>query len=108
LRFEIQFKPRAPGKYGEHRADFAGGAARNIEERDQFIRCAALKSFGEVVGDGERGALELVTEGAGKTRRSQREKFVDMSIQVGGCLSDGEIFKALVRGHGGWDMRFEI
>ena len=48
----------------QHRADFAGGPARNVEKRQQFLIGAALEAFGNVVrdGDGDAGAFDLVAQ----------------------------------------------
>jgi len=63
LRFEIgQAHPTQ--LHSEHGSDFASRAPRDVDEREKFIRGAALEAFGSIVGDGQRGAVKLVAKTA--------------------------------------------
>jgi hypothetical protein len=93
----------------EHRAHFAGGPARDVEEREQFVRRAALETFGDVVRDGQCGAFELVAEGMSQPRGRAVDEVVGPVVELGGRLPNGELFEAFVGRHRFFgDLRSEI
>ena len=84
----------------EHRAHLTGGAARDVEECEQLVGRAALEALGDVVGDGERGALQLIAEGVPQPRRRTIDEIVDAIVEFRGGLPDREVLETLIGGHG--------
>lgn len=102
---------RAVGEM-EHGADFAGGTAGDIQERDQFGGAAAFEAFGDIVGNGQRGAAELVAQIAGLGIEPVARVGVDAPREIERRVSDRQVFEAFVF-HGLAsgsirDLRFEI
>ena len=85
--------------YRHHGAHLATGAACNGEEGEQLIRGNALEAFGDVVGNGERSAVELVAE-AGRERDAGFFEQIEHAVIEPGCLfSNGQSFELRVFGH---------
>jgi hypothetical protein len=59
---EVRLEPRPVLDYRDHRAHLATGTPCNGQEGQQLIRGNALESLGDVVGNGQCGAVELVAE----------------------------------------------
>ena len=89
----------------QHRADFASRTTRDIEERQQLLRRAALEAFGDVVGNRQRGSLKLATEVALIIERSIGRQFEDALGDRDAGLPDRQLFKPLVL-HG--DLKSQI
>jgi hypothetical protein len=83
-------EPGAAFEDGEHGADFAGGAAGDIDEGQQLVGSAALEALRDVVGNGKRGALQLVAEGTGEHGGSGGVKVIHPVVELGGRAPDGE------------------
>jgi hypothetical protein len=45
-----------------HGSHFTGGTTGNVQKGEKFVRAAAFEAFCDVIRDGERGALHLVTQ----------------------------------------------
>ena len=95
---------KAIGKM-EHGADFAGGAAGNVEKGEEFGGGAAFKALGDIVGDREGGAAELVAEVPGLGLESIAGVGVGLLREIEGGLPYGQVFEAVVF-HG--DPEFKI
>jgi hypothetical protein len=63
LRFEMGEGPTSFNE-AEHGAYFSCLATGDIEKRQYFIRGASLETLGNVVGDGEGGSFQLVSQAA--------------------------------------------
>jgi hypothetical protein len=61
LRFEI-VHPGTPFEEAKHGTHFAGRAASNVDEREQFVRCATLETLGDVIRDRDDGAFKLIAK----------------------------------------------
>ena len=46
----------------KHGTDLSGRAAGNVEKSQQLGSGTAFESFGDIIGDGEGGAAQLVTK----------------------------------------------
>jgi hypothetical protein len=88
LRFELAQRGAALEE-AEHGADFTGGAARDVEEGEQFVGGAAFEAFGDVVGDGERCAVELVALGPGDAVLGVFDEVFATFREDDGFLPDG-------------------
>jgi len=66
---------------GQHGAHFAAGTASDREEGKEFIGSRAFEAFGNVVGDGERCALELVAERWGEREIRFFEQIQDAIVE---------------------------
>jgi len=70
LRFQIS---RPIGFFGaaffhaKQRAHLTSGASRDVNESEKLICRAPLKPFSDVVGNRERGAIQLILEAASAT-----------------------------------------
>ena len=84
---------------GDHGAHFAGGASGDSEEMEEFGGGVAFEALGDVVGDGEGGAVELVAVAGGEAFWVVLEEVEDAVVEGGGGLPGGEVFEAFV-GHG--------
>ena len=80
----------------EHGADFAGGAAGDIEEGEEFGGGAAFEAFGDVVGDGERGAADLAAQVAGLGIELVSSVGIDFLGEFEGGFPDGQIFETII------------
>ena len=91
-------------------AGFAGGAAGDVEEVEEVGGGSAFVAFGDVIGDGEGGAAELVGEVAGFAEGVIFGEGVDAEGEVLGGLPDGEVFEGLVghEGTGSSEFKFQI
>ena len=86
----------------------AGGAAGDVEEHEAFWGGAAFVAFGDVVGDGECGAAELIEQVTGHAEGTVFGQHVDAGGEVDGGFPHGEIFETLI-GHGGApDFKFKF
>lgn len=98
MRFEIA-KRGAAFEVAEHGADFAGGAAGDVEEGEEFVGGASLEAFGDVVRDGERAAVELVALGEGDAVLGFKQEVFAALGEADGLVPNGQVFESLV-GHG--------
>ena len=103
MRFEIT-ELRPPLEETKHGAHFAGGTAGNVDKRQQFVRGATFEPFSDVVGNGERCAIELVTLRIGDSVARELEKILRTLSQCNRLLPHGEVLETLVGRHGGWDF----
>ena len=53
-------KVRHPFHNRKHRSHFACRASSDVQVRDQFIGSTSFETFGDVVGDGKGGSLDLI------------------------------------------------
>jgi hypothetical protein len=108
FKFEI-FERGAPFEVIEHRSDFSGRAAGDVEKAEQFIRRPALEAFSDVVGDGEGSAVELVALRPSDAVFGGQDEVLATFGESYGVIPDREIFETLV-GHvlGISDFKFEI
>lgn len=108
LRFEI-LESRTALEEAEHRADFPGRATGDVEERQQLVGRPPLEPLGDVVGDGERRAVDLVALRPGDPVFCGQDKILAALGEADGLLPDGQVFESLVgHGVGIGDFRFEI
>ncbi len=107
MRFEL-FQGGAAFEETQYGAHLAGGAARDVEKAQELGGSAAFEALGNVVGDRERGAVELVAFGPGEAVAQGVEQIVALAGQPERVLPDGEIFEAVIGGHGLGDLRSEI
>ena len=89
----------------EHGTDFTGGSAGDVQKGEEFGGGAAFKALGDIVGDREGGAAELVAEVPGLGIESIAGVGVDLLREIEGGLPDGQVFEAVVF-HG--DPEFKI
>src|SRR5204863_2006251 len=82
----------------EHGPHFASRAPRNVDELEQFVRRAALEAFGDIVGDGQRGTVELVAKTAAGLKRFILQEVFGLLVKPGRLLPDREVFETLI-GH---------
>jgi hypothetical protein len=107
LRFVIT--ERAPAfKQTEHGADFSGGASGDVEERKQLVGGAAFEAFGNVVRNGECGALYLIAQAGMAPEWRQRREGVGLASQVDGRLPNREVFKSRVLQGPSGNLRSQI
>ena len=65
----------------EHGADLAGGAASDVEEGEEFGGGAALEAFGDIIGNGQGGAAELIAQVAGLGEEAVASQRIDTGGQ---------------------------
>lgn len=80
----------------EHGTDFAGRASGDVEESQEFGRGTAFKALGDVVGDGEGGAAELVAQVSGLGEESVAGQGVDTKGEIHGGRPTGKVFESFV------------
>ena len=89
----------ASGAERQLRAQFAAGAASDIEEGKEFLARPALEAFGDIAGDGECRAFHLVAQAEASMERLAFGHIVEGVSEVHCSLPDGQILEALVRCH---------
>lgn len=82
----------------DHGSHLSGGSPSDAEEVEQFGRGGALKTFSDVVGDGQRGSVELIAK-AGRKECVVFFQKIENPIVKGCCfLPGGKVFKTFI-GH---------
>src|SRR6266478_1337514 len=87
---------RATLLHTEHGTHFAGGPARDVDELQQLISRAALKTLGNIVGDRERRAIELVAKPPTRAESLIVQQLLGGFIQLSRLLPHRQVFKTLV------------
>ena len=88
MRFEMGGIGRTVGEM-EHGTDFAGGAAGDAEECEKIGGGAAFEAFGDIVGNRQGGAAELVAEVAGLGIEPIAGVGLDLLREIEGHFPDG-------------------
>ena len=95
---QVRLEPGPVLNHRHHGAHLAAGAPRNGQKGQQLIRGDALESLGDVVGDGQRGAVELVAEAGRQRDAGFFEQIENAVVEPRRLLPDGEFFKLGVFG----------
>lgn len=77
----------------EHGANFAGGAAGNVEEGEKLGGGAAFEALGDVVGDADGCEAELILEAGGGREGAVVGEREGAKGEVGGGLSGRGVSK---------------
>ena len=89
-------KARHPFHDRKHRSHFACRAPRDIQVRNQLIGRPAFETFGNVVGDGKRGSLDLICKIALAAKGGMSGPLERSRSQIGRKFPDRLLFKASV------------
>jgi len=87
------------------RAAICSRSAGDVEKGEEFVCRAPLESLGDVVGNRERTAVELVALRPGDLVLCREEEVFAAFGETDCLLPDGQVFESFV-GHG--FLRFEI
>ena len=77
-----------------HAAYFSCPATGDIEKRHYFIRGASLETLGDVVGDGEGGSFQLVSQTATAALLAAFCHVIDAFGQADRLLPDRKFFES--------------
>jgi hypothetical protein len=79
---------------------------RDINEGQEFVGGASFEALGDIVGHGERRAVQLVAKAARGLEPLVFEQFLRQFVKFGGLPPDGQVLESLL-GHDvsveGWE-----
>ena len=97
-RFEISNQPaRQPSgrgaPQGKASSVFTSRAASDVNERQQLVGRAPLETFGNVIRDGQRCAVELVAKATSGAKRFVFQEVLREFVEFNGFLPYGHVFE---------------
>ena len=96
---EVRLEPGPVLDHRHHGAHLAARAPRNSQKGQQLIRGHALESLGNVVGNGQRSAVELVAEARRERDAGFFQEIEHAVVEPRRLLPDGQFFELGVFGH---------